>query len=162
MVAFDVVASGAAEDDGPLEAENLLRKIVVGLAGHPYPPRPDVSRGSLQRVLSSRPGPDGAPQFLVVCEATGSMEGAVAAPQEKWRCRACHLQDPPVWQAFNDTVRVLSPSITSNPPLTAGRRALSRVSATHCRVWCVPLRYARHAARRAPPRVGSHTRAPHR
>ena len=43
-------------------------------------------------------------EYLVVCAADGSMEGGHVLPSERWRCRNCYLQVPPVWEAFNEEV----------------------------------------------------------
>eukprot|EP00049_Salpingoeca_infusionum_P013068 m.244131 g.244131 ORF g.244131 m.244131 type:complete len:651 (+) comp15351_c0_seq3:3786-5738(+) len=61
----------------------------------------------IRRILGKKTVTDatGAQVVLynVVCMADGSMEkGGKPPPGEKWRCRDCHLQNPPVWQAFND------------------------------------------------------------
>eukprot|EP01147_Barroeca_monosierra_P001191 gene1192-4405_t len=88
VTTFDVYpcgVSGLIENSNPLEEENKHRKI--------------------KQVIDYKVNPDsGESQYLVVCYPDGSMEGPERRPPtgERWRCRSCYLQEPPVWSAFND------------------------------------------------------------
>ncbi|EDQ89313.1 uncharacterized protein MONBRDRAFT_8150 [Monosiga brevicollis MX1] len=65
--------------------------------------RENINRARrIKTILQTRTNSDGKPEYLVVCHPDGSMEHNFQLPaDETWRCRDCHLKDPPNFRARN-------------------------------------------------------------